>query len=395
MPRTTRDTQFTRRRNRTLYPPTEAILLLQGNSLMDQMGSLAEASFATEAPRPSLSVNSLTDAIAGRALPWLEQPNADIYVIPRANWKQMAAERPLPDGFEITPTPLRGRRVTVRDRPGGFQVVSARWPEDSLEAKRFPMVACSILGATDLVFGNYTMHCAEGRFILIESGIAHPDGKTPHLVEACRHTHSCDILWICPLGDVLKAWICRSENGRHISLPTVYLKRQDLCEYCEALFRDNADRGPVVRSIRRGLLIALFSSVLHEVQEGRYFRWLPQIGASVDEEESDPIKRAQAYVKQHISEQLTIDHVARYCYMSRSQFAKVFRTETGETFNQFLTNCRLEEAKLRLTTTTAQVAGIARHVGLKPRHFNELIREHTGMTPGMYRKQNRDEANSW
>jgi AraC-like DNA-binding protein len=105
------------------------------------------------------------------------------------------------------------------------------------------------------------------------------------------------------------------------------------------------------------------------------------------EEVADPIKRAQNYVCQNLSEPLTLERLARYCYMSRSQFAKKFHEETGETFTAYLNRCRLEEAKMRLATSSAQIAGLSHHVGLKPRHFTQMFQQSTGLTPGAYRRK--------
>lgn len=344
--------------------------------------------------KSSLTVPHLLDALERKVLPWLsDHPNR--IVIPRATYKEMMGQVPFPQGVEMQPSPLRSRRITVQDRPNGFLGTSARWPEDRVEAKRFNMIGCTMRGQADLRISNYIMRCGEGNFFLLASGIPHPDGTTPHFHEESPHDRSCDLLWLCPMNEVLKCWVCRSENGRHLVMPALFLKRPGLCDYFNDVFQELSDRSPLRAKIRQGLLIAMLASAQKEIQEGHYFRWLPGTEAYGPKEEADPIQRSQAYIREHLAESLTLDSVARHCYMSRSQFAKVFHSETGETFNQFVTKCRLDEATLRLRTTTVQIAAIARHVGLKPRHFNQLIRQHTGLSPGDYRRQHRDEANSW
>jgi AraC-like DNA-binding protein len=340
--------------------------------------------------RSPLTLSVLTEALNRKALRWItEDPNT--IVIPRATYKEMMLDAPFPDGVEMVPSPLRGRRVAVREKPNGFANISARWPEAQLETKRSHMIGCAIRGQADLRISNYILRCGEGNFILIPSGIPHPDGTTPHLHDDPHHEKHCDILWFLPMNEFLKCWICRSENGKHSVLPTVYLKRASLRAHCDEIFEELEDRTDFRTRVRQGLLIAMIASILQEIEEGRYFRWLPTTEVDAPVEEADPIKRAQAYVRQHIAEQLTLDRVSRYCYMSRSQFAKVFHDETGVTFHRFVTNCRVEEALLRLRTSKVQTASIARHVGLKPRHFNHLIRQQTGLSPGDYRKQNWEE----
>lgn len=353
-------------------------------------GSSSESALS----KSSLTLSFLIEALEQKALPWMTT-NPERVIIPRATYREMTVNAAFPPSVEIVPSPLRSRRVTVQGRPNGFLSISARWPEDRVETKRINMIGCTIRGQADLRISNYIMRCNEGNFILIASGIPHPDGTTPHFHDDSRHDRSCDILWFCPMRDVLKCWICRSENGKHSIMPSLFLKHPSLCAYFNAVFEELTDGSPLRAKIRQGLLIAMIASAQKDIQEGSYFRWLPGAVQDDPEEEADPIKRAQTYIRQHLADYLTLDSVARYCYMSRSQFARVFHSETGETFNHFVTQCRLEEAKLRLRTTNVQIAGIARHVGLKPRHFNELIRQHIGMTPGEYRRQHRDEGHSY
>lgn len=346
-------------------------------------------------PKPSakssISVASMISAIRHRGLPWIEQHAADSIIIPRPNFDAMKSQA-ASDGIEITRSPLQGRRISSRERPGGIQFINARWPSEKLESKLMPMIACTIQGTADLRLNDYTLHCPEGNFIFIPAGFAHPDGSTPHFHGDPASERSCDILWFFPMGDVLRTWICRSENGKHSSLPSIYFDQKNLCTYLAALFEHLEDRSDTLGKVRQGLLIALLASVVNEIEAGRFFRWLPQTVDLTSEEEDDPIKRAHIYIRQYMNERLTLERVARYSFMSRSQFARKFSEQTGETFCQFLTRCRLEEAKLRLTNTTAEVARIGRHVGLQPRQFNHLFRLHIGLTPGDYRRQHRNES---
>jgi AraC-like DNA-binding protein len=329
----------------------------------------------------------LIEAISRKALPWVESNGADRIIVVCPTFKEMQmASGSLPEGVKITPRPFVGRRVIVRDRPAGLQLVNARWPEDGLDVKRLPIITCTISGPAELRISDYILHCPEGCFIFIPAGIPHSDYSRVHLEGDNWDRRQCDILWFSPAGEVLRCWICHSENGKHSSLPALNLGLRKLLHSVELLFEDYDGEISLCNKIRQGLLIVLLASVQNEIQQGHFFRWLPQPLNLAPEDEADPIKRAQSYVREHLGEALTIERVARHCYMSRSQFAKMFRAETGETFNTFLTSCRLEEAKLRLTTTTAQIAGLSRHVGLKPRHFNQLFLRHTGLTPGAYRR---------
>ena len=72
---------------------------------------------------------------------------------------------------------------------------------------------------------------------------------------------------------------------------------------------------------------------------------------SIANDEYAPISAAQQYIKEHLDENLTQDKVAQVVRLSRTQFIRRFREESGQTFNQFVTACRLAQAKVLLQET--------------------------------------------
>jgi AraC-like DNA-binding protein len=104
------------------------------------------------------------------------------------------------------------------------------------------------------------------------------------------------------------------------------------------------------------------------------------------EDEGDAIERAQNYVRSHLNEPLGIDRVAQQVYMSRALFTRRFREQTGQSFNEFITQCRIQEAKTLLCESDWAVSLIASNVGFRsPAHFARLFQRHTGTTPTAFR----------
>lgn len=102
----------------------------------------------------------------------------------------------------------------------------------------------------------------------------------------------------------------------------------------------------------------------------------------------DPIALAQQYIREHLSESLTIDKVARHVRLSRTQFIKRFRQETAETFNAYLTRCRLEQARNMLENTDLTIRFISEFLGYgSDVHFYRLFLKHEGLTPSAYRER--------
>ncbi|MNJ25671.1 HTH-type transcriptional activator Btr [compost metagenome] len=65
----------------------------------------------------------------------------------------------------------------------------------------------------------------------------------------------------------------------------------------------------------------------------------------------------------------------------------MFKSETGESYLEFLTKVRMEEAKRLLKDSDLKAYEIAELVGYSDqRYFSQVFRKHTGMKPTDYRK---------
>ena len=105
------------------------------------------------------------------------------------------------------------------------------------------------------------------------------------------------------------------------------------------------------------------------------------------------IGRARAYLAQNFSDpNLMLQDAADEVHLSQSHFSTVFAQETGLTFTQYLTALRIGKAKEFLETTEMRSSQIATEVGYNdPHYFSYLFKKNTGMTPGEYRKNSRNE----
>ena len=107
---------------------------------------------------------------------------------------------------------------------------------------------------------------------------------------------------------------------------------------------------------------------------------------------SDDMDQATAYIKNHLDHALTIDTVAESIGMSRSRFTRDFRRRTGKTFSEYVTDCRIEEAKQLLATSDWSLPWISKSLGLRSiSYFSWLFKKQVGMPPHEYRLQRRND----
>ncbi|WP_092675724.1 AraC family transcriptional regulator [Hymenobacter arizonensis] len=94
------------------------------------------------------------------------------------------------------------------------------------------------------------------------------------------------------------------------------------------------------------------------------------------------------YIKQHLSENLSIDKLSALACMSKATFFRVFKREFGITPVEFIIRERLSEAKRLLRHPLASVAEVCLRAGFNNlSYFQSLFKKYEGVTPGAYKKQ--------
>ncbi|RYU81584.1 AraC family transcriptional regulator [Hymenobacter persicinus] len=94
------------------------------------------------------------------------------------------------------------------------------------------------------------------------------------------------------------------------------------------------------------------------------------------------------YIKQHLTEQLTVDKLSALACMSKATFFRVFKRELGITPVEYIIQERLAEAKRLLRHPLNTVADVCFRAGFNnTAYFQKLFKQYEGMTPGLYKKQ--------
>lgn len=98
------------------------------------------------------------------------------------------------------------------------------------------------------------------------------------------------------------------------------------------------------------------------------------------------LHQVKTYIEDHLAEPLSIADLAAIVPMSEFHFARSFKAATGESPHRYLTQRRIERAKVFLSVTQLSVAEICDRVGFSNQsHFTTQFRKLTGTTPRGYR----------
>jgi transcriptional regulator GlxA family with amidase domain len=99
------------------------------------------------------------------------------------------------------------------------------------------------------------------------------------------------------------------------------------------------------------------------------------------------IVELQAWLPDHLADDLDVGALARRAAMSPRSFARAFREETGTTPAAHVEALRIEAARRLLETTDLTVAGVASAVGIRhPETLHRAFQRRVGTTPQQYRE---------
>lgn len=100
------------------------------------------------------------------------------------------------------------------------------------------------------------------------------------------------------------------------------------------------------------------------------------------------VKVAKTYTKENYKNpNLSLQEVADAVGISRTYFSTVFRDLTGEKYWDYLTGCRIEQAKKLLRETNLSQGEISIMVGYTSEfHFSRKFKETVGLSPNKFRK---------
>lgn len=94
------------------------------------------------------------------------------------------------------------------------------------------------------------------------------------------------------------------------------------------------------------------------------------------------------YIENRYQEVITIDEVAKYVGFSPYYFTRFFKKNTGQTFVQFLTEYRINQAKFTLANEKLPMIDVAEKAGFSSvKTFHHVFKEEVGISPLQYQKK--------
>ena len=107
-------------------------------------------------------------------------------------------------------------------------------------------------------------------------------------------------------------------------------------------------------------------------------------------QENSTIFLIKAFISKNFhNENLSVKDISEHVYLSTSYVCTIFKNETGQTLNQYLTEYRIERAKILLLDPRYKITDISAKVGYSDgNYFGKTFKKMVGLSPSEFREQN-------
>ena len=112
--------------------------------------------------------------------------------------------------------------------------------------------------------------------------------------------------------------------------------------------------------------------------------------------EISDLQRLELYIEQHYTEKISLSTISRDLEISRTKLCQLAKQLSGnKTLSHLIAERRVEAAKLLLIESDMSISSVSEAVGiLDYNYFTKVFRGVTGITPTVFRRENRRSAQS-
>lgn len=185
--------------------------------------------------------------------------------------------------------------------------------------------------------------------------------------------------------------IALAQENRQLPSPC---KMVILSGYGEFGFAQEAMQYGVRRYLLKPVSEDLLLQTLAELREELRRERNPQ-AAPPEPEQAESVQLGRtlepiiSFIHDNCMKKLSLQEIASMFYLNSAYLGRIFKRYTGESFNQYLINCRIKLAK-RLLHQGMSVTEVASMVSYEDTdHFAHLFKRHVGLSPSEYRSGRR------
>ena len=115
--------------------------------------------------------------------------------------------------------------------------------------------------------------------------------------------------------------------------------------------------------------------------------FMNQININKDQKNLQAIQKAADYIRKNFRSKISIEDIAQAVYLSPCYVSRIFKQGLGCTLMEYLTQVRVEEAKIMLKNPKYNVMQVAEEIGIEdPAYFTRVFKKLEGITPSKYKQ---------
>jgi AraC family transcriptional regulator len=172
------------------------------------------------------------------------------------------------------------------------------------------------------------------------------------------------------------------DNMQQSLIPSLLVRDQFLVELAKSLHRETKHSNP--SELFTQSVATLTATHLVRTYSGRR-ESLPFYRGGLGPSRE---KKIRAYIEAHLSENLSLEELARLVDISPNYLIALFRESIGMTPHKYVVQQRVECARKLLARPGLSLLEIAHRCGFQDQsQFTTIFRRNFGVTPGQYRRQ--------
>jgi len=151
-----------------------------------------------------------------------------------------------------------------------------------------------------------------------------------------------------------------------------------------------ANHGELKSDIVRAYTETIISLPVREtLEETKAF--IERMHHKEEENIHDLVNKAQMYIHNHLTEELSVTGIAQILFLTPSYFSRLFKKVIQEGCNDYIIRLRMEKAQYLLESTSLKTGEIAPVVGYQDKNYFSLaFKKYSGLSPTAYREKSRN-----
>lgn len=244
----------------------------------------------------------------------------------------------------------------------------------------------AVHGSVRIGVNNDQVDLAEGEIMFFASGESHYFLASPDS-ERLVYQFDLQVFDEAVLRESEKTLMQLFENGqphsRHWPEELVESTRDLLIE----LYRIDQERPIGVNYLILGKLHQMIGDFFQKLPERELEANSLDFSAIQYKDTLERLNKVFAHIESSYQESITIEDIARIVGFSPYYFTRFFKKNTGQTFGQFLSEYRINEAKFILANEKIPMVEVAERAGFSSvKTFHHVFKEAVGQSPLQYQK---------